>query len=99
MYSPICWKKNNIFQIHQNWKGINEKLNVLKKKEKENTKGELRQKRETISQDTEKQYKAGTVNVKHVQQKRATDKIVFVKRRKQKKKAKETIQDQEKIEN
>ena len=66
------------------------------KEEKENNKGELRQKRETISQNTEKQYKAWKINVKHVQQKRETDKIVFVKRRKQKKKAKETIQDQEK---
>ena len=56
--------KNNIFQIHQNRKVINVKLN-----EQENKKGELRQKRETISQDTEKQYKAGKINVKHVQQK------------------------------
>ena len=44
------------------------------KEEKENNKGELRQKRETISQDTEKQYKAWKINVKHVQQKRERDK-------------------------
>ena len=56
------------------------------KEEKENNKGELRQKRETISQDTEKQYKAWKINVKHVEQKRETDKIVFGNRRKQKKK-------------
>ena len=57
-------EKTTFFQIHQNRKVINVKLN-----EQENKKGELRQKRETISQDTEKQDKARKTNVKHVQQK------------------------------
>ena len=53
--------------------------NWMFKQEKENNKGELRQKQK-------KQYKAWKINVKHVQQKRETDKIVFGNRRKQKKK-------------
>ena len=88
-------KKNNIFSDTSKQEG-NKCETECWKEDTENKKGELRQKRETISQDTEKQYKAGKINVKHVQQRRETDKIVFVKRRKQKKKAKETIQDQEK---
>ena len=88
-------KKHNIFQIHQKQESNKWETECLKE-EKENNQGELRQKRETISQETEKQYKAGKINVKHVQQKKETDKIVFGNRRKQKKKVKETIQDQEK---
>ena len=65
--------KNNIFQIHQNRTVINVKLN-----EQENKQGELRQKRETISQDTEKQDKAGKIIVKHVQQERNQTKSWFL---------------------
>ena len=50
MSSPICWKKQH---FSDTWKqeSNNEKLNVEKKKEKENQKGELKQKRETICQE------------------------------------------------
>ena len=83
MSSRICWKKQHFSDTSKQER--NKWETECLKEEKENNKGELRQKRETISQDTEKQYKAWK-NVKHVQQKRETDKIVFGNRRKQKKK-------------
>ena len=63
-------------------------------------------KRNHFSRQT-KQDKAGNIIVKHVQQERKQNRfcekkrtnVVFVKRRKQKKKAKEAIQDQRKKEN
>ena len=92
MPSSIRWKKQHFFQIHQNRKVINVKLN-----EQENKKGELRQKRETISQDTEKQDKAWKIIEKHVQQERNQTKSCFLwKEENRKRKVKETIQDQEK---
>ena len=45
---------------------------------KKTKKGELRKKRETISQDTEKQDKAGKIIVKHVQQERNQTKSCFL---------------------
>ena len=84
MSSPICWKKQHFSDTSKQER--NKWETECLKEEKENNKGELRQKRETISQNTEKHYKACKINVDHVQKKRETDKIVLVKRRKQKKK-------------
>ena len=66
------------------------------KEEKENNKGELRQKRETISQNR-KTRQSRKNRCETCPTRKETNKIVFlVKRRKQEKKVKETIQDQEK---
>ena len=88
-------EKTTFFQIHQNRKVINVKLN-----EQENKKGELRKKRETISQDTEKQDKAWKIIVKHVQQERNQTKSCFLwKEENRKRKLKRRFKTKKKIKN
>ena len=94
-------EKTTFFQIHQNRKVINVKLN-----EQENKKGELRQKTRNHFSRHRKTRQSRKNNCETCPTRKEPNKIVFLVkrrkqswflwRRKQKKKVKETIQDQEK---
>ena len=98
MSSPIRWKKTTFFQIHQNRKVINVKLNVEKKIKK--TKRRVKTKTRHHFSRHRKTIQSRKNKCKTCPTRKETNKIVFFgKRRKQRKKAKETIQDQEKKKN
>ena len=86
MFSLTCWKIFKDTSKQESGKWETDFFFQKKKKEKENKKGELRQKTRNHFSRHRKTRQNRNINVKHVQQKRETDKIVFWNRRKKKRK-------------